>query len=87
MKITQALFYVVGLLLCSASVQAAEEESLSMEFVELLFGSPDSELRVYPGRMDAFPPFNPPDNVEIVGSMDQGMSRRLVLRSRIQRMK
>lgn len=56
------------------------ENSIPIELAKLFLGNPAiGEVFIYSDILDDFPVFTIPDNFEVVGSLDQGYSQRVVL--------
>ncbi|MEZ5489377.1 MAG: hypothetical protein R3F50_03550 [Gammaproteobacteria bacterium] len=77
---------VLGTFLLSlvVSVFGATEydEAVPLELVKVLLGNPGfNEVRIYSDIPDGFPAFDLPSGIEVLGSVDQGVSQRVIMKT------
>lgn len=58
------------------------EDTIPLELAKIFLGnSPSNEVRIYSDILDAFPNFQLPSGFSVLGSIDQGYTKRVVLRT------
>lgn len=77
-KVVPALLFLP----CAALADIEFGDNIPREVVEQLLGSPlGGEPKLYSDMFAAFPPFEVPAGFELLASADQGMARRVILRT------
>lgn len=85
MNHSKCLCALAGAVLAVPAVAETEiEDSLPIDLARLFVGSAFGEARFYSDILDDFPDFTVPEDFEVRGSLDQGYSQRVVLRTSLQ---
>jgi len=61
------------------------DEAVPLELVKVLLGNSGfSEVKIYSDIPDRFPAFDLPSGIEILGSVDQGVSQRVIMKTSLE---